>query len=707
MGGFDRVARYGAPCALLNVLLYPLPAFSQPSTQTHPQAHSNEALLDEIIVSARKIEEQVQDIPISVQVLSAEFLDKVDLSHLFDLQFNVPGLVVNNVGGYGAGFSLRGISDQGGTTLSVASHLNGVYLGNPNLAISRMFDLQRIEILKGPQGTLYGRNATGGSINFITQPPSDDFAGGIEVAYGSFDTARIQGYINLPSEKVDFRLAAIGSGGDGYIGNSVDSRMFSEKDFWGVRASLRIALTENLQLDLMSQYVEDTGASGELWLPNPDFLPDPGDLQLTTVTLADPFLVTKNDISSAVFEYELGFGMLRSTTGYAHSDVDNKDDCAGQGPGLAGCVRKIGPDIHKQWSQEFQLVSTAESAFDWLAGAYYYDATDSNYYYLLTPALSPNPPSNEYTTIAGKAYAVYGQVAAQLASRWRLTGGLRLSREESQVSNIGTGTTDNLTLVVVDGDWDNTSWRLDLAYSPADDVLAYASISTGFKSGSITANKLPSGDYDGFEPEDLLAYEAGLKSEWPQQGLVLDTSVFYYDFRDMQVSTLIFDGTRFVPETDNAAKAEIYGLDAAATYALTELLTLSGGLTWLPKRDFVEYINDAGDTLSGNKLSRVPEWTASGAVDFTYPLGDSGSISARVEYNYRSAYFFTKENDPRYWQDDFGLLNVFLDFESADSKWYVFASGRNLTDEDYFTQVFIQSSPGYPKTFETGFGLRF
>ena len=286
-------------------------------------------LLEEVVVTARKIEESVQHIPMSVQVLSQDFLDRADLTRLFELQFNVPGLVVNDQGMFGAGFSLRGIADYGGSSLSVATHLNGVYLGTSNLAIARMFDLERVEVLKGPQGTLYGRNATGGSINFITRAPEDEFRAEMEAAYGSFDTARAEGYINMPFEKSAFRLAFIGSEGDGYIHNSVDDRKFAESDFWGVRASFQANPSDKLQLNFMAQHVRDDGASGELWGPRPDFLPDPDDIWLTTVTLPNPYLVTENDTVSADIQYDLGFADLHSITGYAHSTVNNLDDCAG------------------------------------------------------------------------------------------------------------------------------------------------------------------------------------------------------------------------------------------------------------------------------------------------------------------------------------------------------------------------------------------
>ncbi len=166
--------RHGAWSLILCTIgfLIPVTAFCQ----ARPDSAAHAQMLDQVIVTARKVEESVQYVPMSVQVLSAEFLDEADLTSLYELQFNVPGLVVNNLGQNGAGFSLRGVADQGGGSLSVATHLDGVYLGNSSLAIARIFDLQRIEVLKGPQGTLYGRNATGGSINFITRSPVDEFS---------------------------------------------------------------------------------------------------------------------------------------------------------------------------------------------------------------------------------------------------------------------------------------------------------------------------------------------------------------------------------------------------------------------------------------------------------------------------------------------------------------------------------------------------
>ena len=679
--------------------LVPANGYSQESPDVHGEP------VEEIVVTARKTEENVQDIPMSVQVLSADLLDDLDLTRLFDLQFNVPGLVVNNLGLNGAGFSLRGIADQGGASQSVATHLNGVYSGTSNLAIARMFDLERVEVLKGPQGTLYGRNATGGSINIITRSPEREFSADVEAARASFDTTRVQGHINLPFRDSAFRLAYIGSEGDGFIRNSVDDRKFAENDFWGLRGSLLVNVTGTLKINVMAQHVLDDGASGELWLPRPDYLADPADIRLTTVTLANPFLKTELDTISANLEFDLGFATLRSVTGHARSNVRDLDDCAGF-PLLSGCVRSVLPSRHAQWSQELQFVSQDDGSVHWLVGAYFYRDEASRHFYTLTPVINPNPTIDHYSASEENAYAAFGQATWRFSERWGITGGLRLNSEDYQLSTIGTGTEDSQTLITAKNDSNNVSWRLDLEYAATDDMAVYAGISTGFKSGGIVIR--PFGVLDTFEPEELTAYETGVKTQWLGKRLTLNGAVFHYDFRDLQVSTSTITQSGLIFETDNAARAKIHGIDMDGMFRMTDQLSISAGIVWLPKREFVEYRNDqTGDTLSGNKLTRSPEWTATAAIDYNHPLREFGRLGARIEYNYRTKLFYTTENIQRYSQDSFGLLNLFLKFEPTSERWYIFASARNLGDVDYFNQVFLQSSPGYPDTYETGFGYRF
>jgi iron complex outermembrane recepter protein len=659
-----------------------------------------------MIITARKIEENLQHVPLSVQLLPGELLDLVDLTHLFELQFNIPGLLVNNQGMFGAGFALRGISDQRAGGNSVAVHLDGVYQGNGSLATTRMFDLERIEVLKGPQGTLYGRNSTAGAINFIPRAPADELSAGIEAAYGSYSTTRAAGHVNLPVGDAALRLAFVASEGDGYIRNSVDERRFAEQDYWGVRASLRVDAGDALSFAFMAQHVRDDGASGELWTPNPQFLADPGDIRLATVTLADPFLVAESDNASLRLEYELGSAVLRSITGYARSRVDNRDDCAGI-PLLAGCVRGASPAKHSQWSQEFQLSSSGAGSIQWLLGAYYYDADATLDFFTLAPVISPSPINDYRSTSDETTSAVFGQATLRLAEQWRLTGGLRLSDEQREMTTIGSGVQDSPTLLAGKTSSQDIDWRIDLAHEATADFLSYASVSTGHNSGGFTPT-LRTGTLDDFAPERVLAYEAGLKSTWLARRLKLNAAAFFYDFDDLQVRTVALIDDQLVAIVDNAARAELYGLDAEVQLTPSDRLTLSAGAVWLPKREFVEYQSeDSSELLSGNKLVRAPEWSATAAIGYQHPVAALGWLSGRIEYNYRSSHYFTKENEPANAQDGFGILNALLKFEAPGEQWYVFVSGRNLTGEDYFTQVFLQSSPGYPGTYEVGFGCRF
>lgn len=695
----DSAERRGTALrAPLAALMSVLPAVACP--QAWPEGLAAPDPVDEIIVTARRIEESVQDIPMSVQVLSGGFLDDWDLSRLYELQFNVPGLVVANAGLWGAGFSMRGVPS------SVATHLNGVYLGRQNLAIARMFDFERIEVLKGPQGTLYGRNATGGSINLISRSPEDTFGAAIETAYGSFATVRTQGHVNVPVQDAAVRLSFIASEGDGYIRNSVDDRRFAEEDFWGLRGSLTVVLSDATHLELMAQHVRDDGASGELWTPHPGQLVDPRDIRLTTVTLENPYLVTEMDLVSLNLEYDLGGATVRTISGYAYSYVRNLDDCAGV-PLLQGCVRGARPLRYEQWSQEIQLLLPGRGRLDGLLGASYLESDESVNWHQFLPRISPIPITDAHETESDTAAAVFGQATLRLSDQWSMTAGVRLSYERTRKSTIGTGIQDSPTLVSASQTSDDISWRYDLKYAAAQDLLLYAGIATGYQAGGFT-RQLVNGEPDGFDPEYLTAYELGGKSQWMDRRLTLNAAAFYYDYEDLQVNTVSIREDRLVTEVENAARAKLYGLDAEGRFLVSDGLTVSGGMVWVPKREYVEFINaETGDTLSGNTLIRAPEWTAAAAIAYELPLSDRGTVSGRLEYHYRSSLYHTKENDPDFAQGGFGLLNLHLKFQAASDKWYAFASGRNLTNEDYFHQVFIQSSPGYPDTYEIGAGIRF
>jgi iron complex outermembrane recepter protein len=675
------------------------------SAQQPAPTRTADAPLDEIVVTARMVEEDITRVPMSVQALSGEYLEQRDLSNLYDLQYAVPGLVLTNRGMFGAGISLRGVADEGGGSLSVAPHLNGVYLGRSTLALARQFDLERVEVVKGPQGTLYGRNATGGAINVITRTPEPELSAALEGAWGSFETARIGGHVNLPGDTVAARVAFSAADGDGFIRNSVDARRFAEDDYYAIRASVRVTPSDTLTIDAMVQHARDDGASGELWLPRPDRLPDPGDIHLTTVTIDDPYLETTNDFANVNVAYRFAGMTFRSISGYARNLNRDVDDCAGIAE-LAGCVRSVQPLIYEQFSQEFRLEAHAGESLDWIAGAYYFDGTETQN---LVQRLAFSPgPVQDYRNVADEsAFAGFGDATFRLGQHWRMNGGLRWSREGGRISYTDNRAPGPPTPRIADGSWDSTSWRLGVDYSPHDRLLFYANVATGFKSGGVTSTLLPTGEFDDYAPERITAYELGMSAGLREGRTSLRASAFAYDFKDLQVTTVdLIDGVARVV-VDNAAAARIEGVDVSASTRIGEHFTLATAFVWLPRREFVEFIDERGNSLAGNDVTRASEWSASTSIGYRLPIAGRGELGVDVDYNFRSAFFFTKDNNRIQYQEDFGLLNLTLRFDAAQGGWYAFASARNLLDTDYFTQILFQSAPGYPTRYEVGGGWRY
>jgi iron complex outermembrane receptor protein len=661
--------------------------------------------LDEVVVTARKVEERAFDVPMGIQVLDSTTLANEGSGSWFGLQFAVPGLVVNNVGLFGAGLSLRGVSNQSGTGSAIATHLNGVYLGNASLAVTRLFDMDRVEVLKGPQGTLYGRNATGGTINMHTRTPGQQLDAAVEGAYGSYSTSRVQAHVDVPVGEAALGIAVIASQGDGYIRNSVDGRRFAEEDFRGVRVSGRAVFGETGRIEVMAQYVQDDGASGDLWTPNPAFLADPKDIRLATVTRDDVFLDIENGVATVNVTYDFGNTRIVSVTGYAQNDLGNLDDCAGGFDFLQNCVRGDPDDSYDQWSEELQLQFTGTGTLDGLVGVYYFESREDSHFFQQLPYFNPNPLNDGRQTAANGATALFGQARLRIGTRWTVSGGLRIGQDEQRVTTVGTGVRDSPTLLAGRRSAGNDSWRLDADWAVNERSRLYASVSTGYAAGGI--DLLPrGGELDDFRPEHLLAWEAGLKARSPEGGASVDLSAFYNDYRDMQVSVTEPVGGA-LGSVGNAGKARLYGLDGAGSVRLNERLALAIGFVWLAAREYVDYADaSSGADFSGNQLVRAPEFSGSLALDFEQPTADRGTLTARLGVDYRSAYSFTPDNNPQFAQDAFALVNARVQFEAADGRWRIYGVARNLLDEDYFNQVFLQSSPGLPATFEIGAGIR-
>src|SRR5207342_759420 len=302
------------------------------------------------------------------------------------------------------------------------------------------------------------------------------------------------------------RVAFIASEGDGYIRNSVDERRFGENDFAGARFSLGADLGNAAHIEVMVQRVEDNGATAELWTPSPGYLADPSDIRLTTVTLADPYLKTKDDNANVTLEFDLGAATLRAITGYARGKMRDRDDCSGL-PFLQGCVRGVQPRRYRQWSEELQLLLPRHGAVDGLVGVYWFEDDLDDHLFQDIPQFAPEPITESHGTEHGRAAALFGQMNVHLSERWGVTAGARLSDEKNRSTLVGTGVTDSHVPLTGKTESNDLSWRLDLVHAATDNVRIYGGVSTGFKSGGL--NETSNGTLEDFAPERLTAYEVG------------------------------------------------------------------------------------------------------------------------------------------------------------------------------------------------------
>jgi len=693
-GGQARSVLSAAIAIVLAAALPPGEARAQAATAT-PRATA----LEEIVVTARKREESVQSVPISIAVLGGEALMDQRVLTADVLQFAVPGFFVQNYETR-ATITMRGVGAQiAGSTSAVATHVNGVYQASAAAQLNRLFDIERVEVVKGPQGTLYGRNSTGGALNIITKSPGNEFEADAGISYGTYNTIRADGGVSVPlGEEWGVRLAGSYAKGDGQFDNEFNGTEIGKEDFLGGRLSLS-GTVGAVQVDFFIQSSQDDDNTAvtlipmdtttakplldwdKTWWDNPTKPFIERDLLMTGLTLSGDI----NDRYS-----------WRSITGYLDYEDKALIDVNPQ-PSPVQLFIEF-PQTAEQFSQEFQLLYSGDR-LNWVLGAYYLDDDQGNKRYLeLAPldlVLFDNQGQDQV-----EAYALFGDLNYNLTDKWRLNVGLRWNDEDVSNSFSGSGAIDGAAFDLSGSQGDPTG-RIGLDYTPQQGLMFYGSVSTGYQAGYFQNKFDPTSGSDvasEVEPEEILAFELGMKSILPGELGFLNVAAFYYDYKDMQVLTggifLLPDGS---PDpdaapffyADNAGKAEIFGIDLELSeLRLAEHFKLDFAAQYLDAT-YKEYdtIDDNRNPVSydGNTLPRAPEWTLASAFTLdNLRLGETAVAEVRLEYNFRSKTYFTEQNLETASQDDLSLLNLFAFVDFAEGRWRLYGSGRNLTDEKFF-----------------------
>ncbi len=661
--------------------------------------------LEEITVTATKVGATLaQDTPIALTVLGAEELQRAALSDVRDIVSRTPSLTIGENSGL-AQVYIRGIGTNqvfAGGDPSSTVHIDGVYQARPQGTFNSFLDVERIEVLRGPQGTLYGRNSVGGTINVVSRKPSlTEVDGNVQLQYGDYDFQRVEAAVSGPlvPDVVAASLAGQISQRDGYRDNIATGRDLDDEDSQAARAQLRWQAGSNVEATLRGDYFQN-----EVRIYDFDTFLEPPTTPLTQSIFGDFSRVATNypnfqEQESWGTSLDVDAGLseawsLKSLTAYRENFFDARVDSDGSEIDI---LHSLFVEDQSQFSQEFNVVRKTDRS-SLLLGAFYMDEdidmieTRGVEVVPAGIALRPRPLVN--TT----SWAVFAQGTWEVTDTWSLTVGGRYTDEEKDFDQrlglflLGTDTQlADLGFPPETGNYSDFTPKLGLEFRPSDDVLLYASVTEGFKSGGFSFTAPAPG---GYKPENVLAYEIGVKSDLVEDRLRLNASAFYYDYEDLQVLAFIVPGT---VDVTNAASATISGAELEAVASVTAALELTLGLAYLDATydDYPEAPAAGGGTVDaeGNRLNNAPELSAQVGLNYNRQFS-LGTFYASGHYAWQDEVFFTADNNSVDRQASYGLFDASLGILSVDERWEVSLWGHNLTDEDYITWSVQYTPPG-------------
>ncbi|MGE0743274.1 MAG: TonB-dependent receptor [Hyphomonadaceae bacterium] len=687
---------------------------------------------DEIIVTAQRREQNVLDVGIAVQSLSQETLSEQRIEQLRDLNAALPNVSIKEqLPGAIPVIAIRGVGlDDFSSTNNPAAgiYIDEVPLSSLSLMSFDFFDLQRVEVVRGPQGTLYGRNTTAGAINVLTSRPTDHFGARLYGGYGNYDRVEAEAMLNMPlGPNAAFRVSGryVDQGEGFWESRLLPGETIGEQNVFQGRAQLALDLggwDANLKVEGLRQrsemgYGEHFGTANFFTGVPPNFTCDPvlaGQIDPTqctdflgyTDTDGDPFVgdwVRDNqyDIDQTAttlrVEGDVGFATLTSITGYIDFERDFYIDSD------ASPVRQFEfnqLDWVEQFTQEVRLTGETGRA-DWIVGAFYSHDDIS----LRTPSFLDDLFATEALITADQessSIAAFAHVEWALTGRLDLVTGLRYTEEEKDYAG---GTLDQnpfgLSLLInpactgpalpcqlsfVDTSVEDSfvSWRVGLDYRLNDDTLLYASISRGQKSGGFfTGITLTNAQLEPYESEELTAYEVGVK--WQGDTLRAEAAAFYYDYSNLQTFVRVDLGPISVQALRNVPEAQITGLEGSLSWEPVEGLQLQAGAGWL-ETELGAFATTAGPVPAGNEIPNAPGLSFNARAIYEWNL--TGDLVARAQLgaDYSDGVFKDAINDPIIRADAYWLLDGRIALGSASGDWEVALWGANLADEQYVVQ---------------------
>jgi iron complex outermembrane receptor protein len=662
--------------------------------------------LEEVVVTAQRRAERLQDVPIAISALSSEDLAKQGVTDLSSLRGTVPGLSIGGFAGVNASnlVSIRGVSGQPlpiGAGQATAIYLDGVYLSRPDAAFFGLDDVERIEVLRGPQGTLYGRNATAGAINIITREPGSDMQGGFDLSYGDFEAVNARGSLSGP---LVGGLSAGISGSyeqrDGYFTNTVTGNTPGERESYTVRGKLRYSSTggafnatlaaDQTESDALHFYKNVMLGTTYVGIGNPDTIAS------DVLSEQASSVLVRSRGTSLTMTYNVNDAtQLTSITSFrdVRTDTVYDLDASATPANIASAA-----NFSKTFNQELRATLSLDR-LRLTAGVNYYHE-NANFSAFFPPTIAilsiPNPPRDPYDTTQLDAYAAFTQVEFDITDWLTVVGGLRYNKEERDFTmdytQFARPTRGFFTQGSLEDDIVIPALGLNIKVAP--DVLLYLKASQGYQAPGFNVAPGPFVGADTFDAEELWSYEVGVKSQFLDRRITFNAAAFYYDYKDIQIRSVTGIG---ITTIDNAAAATLQGAETSLTFVPIDGLTLGGQFTYLDAQydDFCEATSGGAprgnDPLcpssalanrSGNALLQAPEWSGSANVGYRLPIGNLGELGANASYTWQSNSYFTTANEVAASSGAWGNLSARFSFQFSDGP-EIYVYGKNLEDERY------------------------
>lgn len=719
---------------------------SAAQAQEAPSVGEQVSSVDDIIVSARRRDEALKDVPVAVSAFSSEQLEQSGSADITELTRSAPSLTLQAARGSNSTLIsfIRGVGQQDplwGFEPGVGLYMDDVYIARPQAAVLDIFDIQRIEILRGPQGTLYGRNTIGGAIKYVTKRiDADEPEGQVRASYGSYNQRDLIASAELPfNEKFAVSAAVARYLRDGYGTNLNTGNEHYNKDVTAARFSAEWTPTDSLFFRLAGDIVKDDSNARH---GHRELAPSPADVYDTNAGAGDANRVEAKGVS-LTGEWNVNEWLtLKSVTAYRDGLTRGNIDFDNLPQPILDIPARYDDD---QFSQEFQAVFNGDR-WSGVAGVYYLDATASGAFDTVLGLADLTILTAG--SVDTKSYAVFGDFSYDLTDALSLSVGARWTHDEKtgtvfrqqylgiRSPDFGNGSAlplgNPLTDYTATREFEKFTPRVSVSYKLNADLTTYASWGQGFKSGGFDMRGDAAAYPDtvkGYNPETVETWEIGLKGSLFDNRLNFATAIYDSSYKDQQITTQYPTATGIASVVDNVGSSSIRGWEFEGRLRVTDNLMLNGMLSYTDAKfdEFLAYIPGSPtcpaqpgcivDVSDERDFQNTPEWTGSIGAVYTHWMANGSSVAFLPSASYRGAYQLFETATPILDQDAFWMFDASLVWTSSDDRLTVGVHGKNLSDEQYRVggyvfpgALFGDSMIGYygaPRTVTATVGLKF